>query len=271
MPIRRRLECQGRVLGQWRPGLPSGSRGVATAGRAVLPLGKRVGCLHNCGMIAALRKSLVQFLTDPRLWLVLVGSALLSLVCFGLLWWGVREGVAWIAGHWPNYAGWLRYGQGTLGFLTALLLFPATFVVVASFFQEKVADIVEARYYPELPKADGAPLLASIWAAVRFFLIMITVNLVALPLYLMLLWVAGSGALLMLVVNGILAGREYYEIVALRRLPRQDMDASRRQNRVPYFLAGMLIAALGLVPVVNLLAPVVGIALMVHVYHSRRR
>lgn len=222
------------------------------------------------GMIGAIRKAVLQFLSDPRLWLIVAGSAVVSLICFAGLWWGVREGVAWVAGHWPKYAGWLKWGQGTLGFLTAVLLFPTTFVFVASFFQESVADIVEARYYPELPPADGAPLKASILAAIRFFALMITVNLIALPFYLTLLWVAGSGALLMLAVNGLLAGREYYEIVALRRMSRPDMDASRRQNRVAYFLTGVCIAGLALVPVVNLLAPVLGIAVMVHVFHARK-
>lgn len=221
-------------------------------------------------ILNAIRKAVTQFLIDPRLWLVVAASAVVSLICFAGLWWGVREGVAWVAGHWPKYAGWLKWGQGTLGFITALLLFPTTFVLVASFFQERVADVVEARYYPELPKADGAPLKTSILAAVRFFLLMLTVNLLALPFYLALLWFAGSGALLMLAVNGLLAGREYYEIVALRRMPRVDMDASRRQNRLPYFLTGIGIAATALVPVLNLLAPVLGIAVMVHVFHARK-
>lgn len=221
-------------------------------------------------MFLAVRRALTQFLTDPRLWLVLAASAFVSLLAFAGLWWGVREGVAWVAGHWPKYAGWLKYGQGTLGFITALLLFPTLFILVASLFQEKVADLVEDRYYPELPKANGAPLKTSILAAVRFFLLMITVNVIALPFYLALLWLAGSGAVLMLLVNGLLAGREYYEVTALRRMNRRDMDASRRKNRLSYFAAGVGIAAIGLVPVLNLLAPVLGIAVMVHVFHHRR-
>jgi uncharacterized protein involved in cysteine biosynthesis len=221
-------------------------------------------------MVSAIRKAITQFITDPRLWLVLAGCAVISLVCLTGLWWGVRELVAWVAGHWPKYAGWLKWGQGTAGVIAAVLLSPTLFVLVASFFQERVADVVEARYYPELPKADGAPFLTSVAAALRFFLLMITVNLIALPFYLTLLWFAGSGAVLMLVVNGLLAGREYYEIVALRRLSRLDMDASRRTNRGAYFLTGMCIAGLAFVPVVNLLAPVLGIAMMVHTFHARK-
>lgn len=225
-------------------------------------------------MITAIRKSITQFLTDPRLWVIVAGCAVVSLLCFTGLWWGVYEGLAWLARTWPKYAGWLKWGQGTVSslvvLLLALLLFPATFILVASFFQEKVADLVEARYYPELPAADGAPLKTAVLAALRFFLMMVAVNLIALPFYLAMLWVAGSGAVLMLLVNGLLAGREYYEIVALRRMSRIDMDASRRQNRGAYFLTGVCIAAMALVPGLNLLAPVLGIAMMVHVFHGRR-
>ena len=221
-------------------------------------------------MLKAIAKAAAQFITDPRMWLVVAGSAVVAILCFSGIWWGVREGVAWIAAHWPKYAGWLKYGQGTLGFITALLLFPATFVLVASFFQEKVADLVEARHYPELGPANGAPLRTSVLAALRFFALMLTVNVIALPFYLALLWLAGSGAFLMLAVNGMLAGREYYEIVALRRMPRFDMDASRRRNRGAYFLTGVCIAGLGLIPVVNLLVPVFGIAVMVHVFHGQQ-
>jgi CysZ protein len=237
-------------------------------------LGKGGKPSHGGSMISAIRKALTQFLTDPRLWLIVAACAVVSLLCFAGLWWGVNEGLSWLGETWPRYAGWLKWGQGTVSFLVvlllALLLFPATFILVASFFQEKVADLVESRYYPELPSANGAPMKTAVLAALRFFLLMLTVNVIALPFYLALLWVAGSGAILMLLVNGLLAGREYYEIVALRRMSRIDMDASRRQNRGAYFLTGICIAAMALVPVINLLAPVLGIAIMVHIYHGRR-
>ena len=222
-------------------------------------------------MMKAILKAATQFATDPRLWLVVVGSAVVSLLCFSGIWWGVREGVAWVAMRYPKYAGWLQYGQGTLGFLTALLLFPTTFILVASFFQEKVTDLVEGRYYPELGPADGAAMGTAVLAALRFFVLLLAVNIVALPFYLALLWFAGSGAVLMLAVNGMLAGREYYEVVALRRMSKTEMDASRRANRGAYFLAGVCIAGMGLVPVLNLLAPVLGIAVMVHVFHGRKK
>lgn len=220
-------------------------------------------------MFRAFSRSIIQFLTDPRLWRILVASAFVSLLCFAVLWWAVAWLVGWAADHWEKYASWLHYGQGVAGFITALLLFPALFVFVASFFQEAVADAVEARHYPLLPRVAGAPLRSAVMAGIKFFLLLVLVNALALPFYLLLLWLMGSGALLALAVNGLLTGREYYEVVALRRLPRREMDTLRRQNRLTLFLAGTAIAALALVPVVNLFVPVLGIAVMVHLFHSR--
>lgn len=226
-------------------------------------------------MLKALTKTLTQFLSDPKLWLVTLLCGLISLLLFLGIWWGVREGLGWMAEAWPRWAGWLKYGEGTLAavmtLLLALLLFPVTFVVTASFFQETVADAVEARHYPALPPANGASLRVSVLSALRFAALMLAVNVVAFPFYLTLLWFAGSGAALMLAVNGLLAGREYFEIVALRRMPRREMDTVRRANRLTLFLTGVLIAAMALVPVLNLLAPVLGIAVMAHIFHGLPR
>ncbi len=221
-------------------------------------------------VIRATVKAAAQFLTDPRLWLVVAGCSLASLLCFVGLWWLVRAGVGWISAAWPSAAGWLHYGQGTLGFIAALLLFPATFIFLASFFQERVADIVESRHYPELPPANGAPLWQAMTAAARLFMVILAVNILALPVYLALFWFLGTGAFLMLAVNGLITGREYFEITALRRMSASEMHAIRSKNRFPLFLAGTAIASLGFIPVLNLIAPVVGIAIMVHICHGRQ-
>ena len=101
-----------------------------------------------------------------------------------------------------------------------------------------------------------------------FFVIMLTLNLVALPVYLALLIFLGSGAIIYVIVNGLLCGREYFEIVALRRLTGPEVDAVRSQNRGIIFLTGVSVTLLGMVPIVNLLVPILGASAMVHVYHS---
>ncbi len=210
----------------------------------------------------------MQFLIDPRLWAVLLKSLLLSLLFLGGLWWGLSWLFAWLSARWPWWHGWMSWGTDGAAMVGAILLLPATFGVTLSFFQEAVADRVEEKHYPELGPADGAGFGASILSGLRFFVLMVVLNLAAAPLYLVLLLAAGSGAAAFLLVNGILCGREYFDIVALRRMTPEAAHAMRTRNRVPLALTGLGLVGLGLVPGLNLVMPVVGIAVMVHVVRS---
>jgi uncharacterized protein involved in cysteine biosynthesis len=71
-------------------------------------------------------------------------------------------------------------------------------------------------------------------------------------------------------VNGYLLGREYFELVAMRRAPSAEASALRRRHRLQAFATGLVIAALLTVPFINLLAPLLGTAAMVHVFEGLR-
>jgi uncharacterized protein involved in cysteine biosynthesis len=72
-------------------------------------------------------------------------------------------------------------------------------------------------------------------------------------------------------LNGYLFGREYYEIVALRRLDEKRAGDLRRRNSGRIFLAGVVIAFMLTVPLLNLIAPVIATAFMVHIFETIRR
>jgi uncharacterized protein involved in cysteine biosynthesis len=73
------------------------------------------------------------------------------------------------------------------------------------------------------------------------------------------------------VLNGYLLGREYYETVALRRLDARLAGELRRRNRWRVFLAGVVITLMLTVPLLNLIAPVIATAFMVHIFEIIRR
>ncbi|HIC29274.1 MAG TPA: hypothetical protein EYO85_07535 [Rhodospirillales bacterium] len=71
-------------------------------------------------------------------------------------------------------------------------------------------------------------------------------------------------------VNGYLLGREYFELVALRRIGPEEARRLRKAHRGKLFLTGVIMALLLTLPVVNLLAPVVITAAMVHLFEDWR-
>jgi uncharacterized protein involved in cysteine biosynthesis len=71
-------------------------------------------------------------------------------------------------------------------------------------------------------------------------------------------------------VNGYLLGREYFELVALRRVDATEAEAMRSRFRGRMFLAGLVTAFLLTVPFVNLVAPIIGTAAMVHLFEAWR-
>jgi CysZ protein len=150
----------------------------------------------------------------------------------------------------------------------AWLLFPVVMAAALGWFAEDVAQAVERRYYPDLPPAVGMGVGESVWATTRFTAIALLLNLLALPLYLLL---PGPNLVLYLALNGYLLGREYFELVAGRRLPWAKVAGLRRRARAQVWLAGAIIAFLLTVPVLNLVAPVVAIAFMVHLFEGLRR
>jgi uncharacterized protein involved in cysteine biosynthesis len=213
----------------------------------------------------------VHQLGDPKLRAVLWQSLLLSLVLqiaiAGLAWWTLQH-FAHFQWEWVNSA--IQWFGGAAVVVLALLLFPASFGIVVSIFTERIADIVEARYYPALGKARGISIWTGLWTGVVFLVAVILLNLVMLPLYLVALFVAGLGAVPFYAINGWLAGRLYYEQVALRRRPPAEVKAWRRANAGELWLTGIVIVFLGTIPILNLIVPVLGTAAMVHVAQTLR-
>jgi CysZ protein len=163
---------------------------------------------------------------------------------------------------------WLAAVLGTLAVLAlAWLLFPAVVTLVMGFFLDRVAAAVEAIDYPGAGPPRRRPLWETVAALLRLGLMTIALNLLALPLY---LFVPGMNVVLFLALNGYLLGREYFEVVALRRLDARAARAMRNRLGGRVFGGGVVIAGLFALPIVNLLAPVIATAFMLHLFEASR-
>lgn len=211
-------------------------------------------------MLHALILGLRQ-LADPAVQRLLLRCVLLTLATFLAL---IGAVAALLFGLDLTGLAWLDPVLATAGsalvLVLAWLLFPIVVALTLGLFAEDVVAIVERRHYPELPKAPGMSLAAQAYAGVRFVTVALLLNLIALPFYLL----PGANLLIYLALNGYLLGREYFELVAGQRLPLREVSRRRREQRGRLWLAGAAIAVMLMVPVFNLVAPVVAIAFMVH-------
>lgn len=137
----------------------------------------------------------------------------------------------------------------------------------AGLFLDQVAEEVERVHYPQDPAGHELPIVDSLVVALKFTGILILVNL----LILMVAWIPGVNVLAFLTGNGYLLGREYFEMIGMRHMPLEDARALRRDHAGRVFVAGVMLAALAMVPFANLLVPLFATAFMVHVFKSVRR
>ena len=234
-------------------------------------------------MFAALAKSFSQA-SDPAFRRTLGISVAASLAVFVLLWMLAWFGLSWAGdalsawlgeqdpGFWSEVLQWVLGGGAVVGVLVvSFFLFPAVMVLVMSPLLEDVAAAVEARHYPGLPAARAQPWSEMIAGVLAFIAISLALNILALPLYLLLLFLPPFNLFVFYLLNGYLLGREYFEIVAVRRLDMATAKRLRRTYRGRVFMAGVVIALLLTVPLVNLITPIVATAFMLHVFEGLRR
>lgn len=214
-------------------------------------------------MIQAAYLALRQSLSAPFRTILLksIGLALLLLFLFG-------AGLEWVIarlidfGNYPNIE-LVATVIASLGVFAGLIfLVPPVSSLMAGIFLDEIAEETERTYYPQDPAGTPMPLWPSLLLSLRFFFIVILVNLVVL----ILLFVPGVNVAAYLVGNGYLLGREYFQFAAMRFRSEEEANALRRQNGLTVFAGGVLIALFAAVPVVNLATPIVAAAFMVHVY-----
>jgi uncharacterized protein involved in cysteine biosynthesis len=219
-------------------------------------------------MLGSLLRAFTELFSPPLR--AVVGISLgIAVLAFTVLW----LAIALILAHtsmigWPAL-DWVINLLGVVGvLLLSWLLFPAVVTMVMGFFIERVASAVEAHAYPGRGPARRMAIRETLAVSLRLMLITVALNLLALPVYVL---APGINLFVFLGLNGYLLGREYFEVVALRRLDGDAVRTMRHRFGGRVFLGGVVIAGLFAVPFVNLAAPVVATAFMVHMFEGLLR
>ncbi len=165
---------------------------------------------------------------------------------------------------------WLEIIIGWLGGLATAtftwLLFPTAVSAVISFFLEDIAQAVEKKHYPHIASTSSVPTTSKVLSTFRFLTIMLMLNILLIPLLI-------TGPIFPFIfygINGYLLGREYFELVAFRRIDTCSAITLRKKNAFQIFLVGVLVALLLTVPFVNLFTPIITTGMMVHLFEDFR-
>lgn len=213
-------------------------------------------------------------LGDPRFRKVLLlgislGLALLVAFFAGLMWllnaWLGPEATLPFIGE----VTWLDDLLSWTAFISMIVLSVFLMIPVASaitsMFLDDVADAVEDRHYPNLPKAERVPFGDALRDTVNFLGVLIAANLFAVILYVVF---SPFALFIFWGLNGFLLGREYFTLAAMRREGRAGAKVLRKRHAGKIWIAGTLMAMPLSLPLVNLVIPILGAATFTHLYHQ---
>ncbi|MEO0633215.1 MAG: EI24 domain-containing protein [Pseudomonadota bacterium] len=148
--------------------------------------------------------------------------------------------------------------------LSIFLMIPVA-SVITSMFLEDVARAVEDQHYPNLPPAKGIGFGDGLVDTLNFLGVLLAANLLALLLYVFLPF---ASIFIFWGLNGFLLGREYFTLVAMRRVGRAQARVLLRAHSGRIWLAGTLMAVPLTIPLINLIIPILGAATFTHLYHG---
>lgn len=217
----------------------------------------------------ALARAFGQF-RDPMFRRIVWRSVALSLVVFVVL----AAIVWWFLSNWTTGDGYfgsaLKSLGGIFGWLLFVIvtwaLFPAVVSQFVSLFLDDVAAAVERRYYPDDPPGRTLGVVQGFTVGIKFTALLVIINLVAMPFYVLSFFIPFLNVVVFYSLNGYLLAHEYFDLVSLRHRDAAGATALRRAFRGKLFFAGVAIAFLLTVPVVNVVAAIVGAAAMTHLF-----
>lgn len=207
---------------------------------------------------------------DPRfLRVILLGVAFAAIIMIAftalfaqLILWSVGDGVDLpIFGTVTWLGDFLSWGAvATMMILSIFLMLPLS-TAISAFFLDAVSAAVEDRHYAHLPPAHPASFGDMLRDMINFWGVLIAANLCAIVLYFIFIPFA---ALIFWGVNGLILGREYFAMAALRRMDVQQMRRLRKKHAAAIWGSGAILAIPMTIPVVNLFVPVLALAVFTH-------
>lgn len=222
-------------------------------------------------MLTELKEAIKDIFSNKFKWLIvfsIVATVLIFIVLFALFAFALSAADSPDAGIMVKTAKILGY---LAFFIMSLMLFPAVATAVSGFFVDSVVE--QAARESDKTTLRDVPLSESLILSGIGAIKGAGVSLALIPVSLL----AGLIPVVNLVpavlyygLNGRLLAREYFYAVALRYMERKDADALFNRYAPYWTRAGVVIAVLMTVPVVNTVSPLVAVAFMRRLFLIKR-
>ena len=206
---------------------------------------------------------------QKTLWVALSGSTCLFLLLWLITGYIFSQNEFLPTGWFFGLFDWVY--EKLIGFLGGLLiftltwfLFPSVLSLIITFLLEDIISAVENKHYPDLSVARKQNIAELFRITLKFTLTSIILNILVIPLYIVFFFLGPINLFIFYTLNGYILGREYFELIAFRRIELADGKQLYKKLRQKIFWAGIINAFLMTIPLVNMLAPIISAATMVH-------
>lgn len=208
-------------------------------------------------------------MTDPAFLKVLLRSLALTIAVLWLAVFAAGYGLSRLyleeAGLLSEVAVW---AVGFIAVWAASMMFIPLAAIFSGLFLDDVVDAVEARYYPDRRAGKRLGAAAACGLGLKIGLYILVFNILAVPVYILTIWVPFAAIVIFYGLNAYLIGWGFYELVAVRHLGLPEATRHRKSIRGRIMAAGLMITALFTFPLLNLVAPILGMAFLVHIFHA---
>ena len=161
----------------------------------------------------------------------------------------------------------LSWAWGLLALIFGALLLPPITIIIGSIYSDSIVDHIEKKYYPSRLGMRQIKLSELGFSISKNFCITI-MNILLAPVYLIGTFFPIISFLIFYSVNGYLIGKELFETVASRHLEMKDRYLLKKQNNNKVIIGGIIMVGISTIPILNLIAAVLGIVFMTHFFHS---
>lgn len=214
-------------------------------------------------MFSELKSAIKDVFSNKIRWL-LVFLVLSAVTVFAVLFFGFSYAMSfWEPTNMPKVQKALETLGYIMFFIVSLMLFPSVITLFSGFFIdsaiERLSNQNGGRILRNVPLSESllvSGVVAFKGISLSIILIPVTMVLGVLP------FVNFLPVMLYYVLNGRLLGREYFFAVALRYAEKQKAEDLFNRYRLYWMKAGIVIAVLMTVPVINMISPLIAAAFM---------